>query len=78
MSDLPKEFTDKLGINDGLFQCFFCLECMPYEGVFDDIFFVSQNQIGADTLKFICAAQIIRSNIDRSKLPVNLKVKSYI
>merc|ERR1719427_2461944 len=32
---LPEKMKLHIKRNDGLFQCFFCLECLPYDGCFD-------------------------------------------
>ena len=42
-----------VGLQSGLFQLFYCLECSPYEDVFNDVQIIPKNQIDLPSLKLL-------------------------
>ena len=48
ISSLQDKFKIMINRKDGLFQCFFCLDCMSYDGCFDNIYFVPESELPPD------------------------------
>jgi len=69
---LPSNLKHHIKRTNGLFQCFFCIECMPYDGCFDDIYFVPGHQL-IPNLQSLVYQNIFKNNICAEKLPKALK-----
>ena len=59
-------------MSSGLFQCFMCLECLPFGGVIEDIRIVPSADLGLSTLKGLSAASVAKEDLDTSELPKDL------
>ena len=72
ISSLPEQFKLMINRYDGLFQCFFCLGCMPYDGCFNDIYFVPESELLPD-LQSLVSKFLFQNSINISRLPQALK-----
>jgi len=72
ISSLPKEIQVKINRSDGLFQCFYCLDCMPYDGCFDDIYFIPRSDL-IPSLQSLVSKFIFHHNINTARLPEKIK-----
>ena len=59
-------------MSSGLFQCFMCLECLPFGGVTEDIRIVPSADLGMSTLRGLSAASVAKEDLDTSELPKDL------
>jgi len=69
---LPEKMKLHIKRNDGLFQCFFCLKCLPYDGCFDDIYFVPGDDF-VPSLQSLASKSIFQNQLITKKLPAALK-----
>jgi len=72
ISSLPGKVKLMINRYDGLFQCFFCLDCMPFDGCFDGIYFVPETEL-VPNLQSIVSQFLFKNNINTSRLPNGLR-----
>jgi len=72
LAELPSKFKLKIQRCDGLFQCFFCLQCMPFDGCFDDIYFLPQSEL-IPSLQSLVSKSVFQNHISTTRLPDTLK-----
>ena len=53
LEEIPPEAQDHIGLRSGLFQLFFCLECMPLN-CFKDIFFIRKTDLYQNIAGMLC------------------------
>jgi len=75
IKNLPEKLQEHIQRNTGIFQCFFCLHCMPCDGCFEDIFFVPETEL-FPSLQSLASRFIFQNNISTNALPE--KLKSYV
>lgn len=68
ISKLPNQIKLHIRRNYGLFQCFFCLDCMPFSGCFDDIYFVPEVEL-IPSLQSLVSKYVFRNHLNTQKLP---------
>eukprot|EP00092_Neocalanus_flemingeri_P018493 GFUD01020013.1.p1 GENE.GFUD01020013.1~~GFUD01020013.1.p1 ORF type:complete len:293 (-),score=74.13 GFUD01020013.1:17-895(-) len=69
---IPEKIKLHIKRNDGLFQCFFCVECMPFDGCVDDICFVPSCEL-VPNLQSLVSRSIFHNNLTTKELPEALK-----
>ena len=72
LEDIPPEVQEQIGLSSGLFQLFFCLECMPLN-CFKDLFFVSKTEF-VPSLSSLAAEEVVKAKSFRcDQLPLTLQ-----
>jgi len=72
IAKLPTKVKLNIKRSDGLFQCFFCLDCMPFDGCFDDIYFLPESEL-IPNLQSLASKCVFQSDENTQKLPDALR-----
>jgi len=73
IKNLPEKLQQHIQRKTGLFQCFFCLDCMPCDYCFEDIFFVPEEEL-FPSLQSLASKFIFKNDISTDALPNKLKL----
>ena len=72
LEEIPKEVQEHIGLSSGLFQLFFCLECMPLN-CFKDIFFIRKTEF-VPSLSSLAAEEVVKAaSFSCDQLPLSLQ-----
>ena len=75
VESLPVQLQEKINRAEGLFQLFYCLECMPLNH-FKDMYFVPKTDFVPSLKSLAATVAVKKSKINTSQLPYHLK--SYV
>jgi len=71
LCDMPTEMKERITLADGLFQCFYCIECSGFSNCFDEVRIVPQEAIEVNTLRYLSA--VASKDQDVKGIPVHLQ-----
>lgn len=71
LTDLPSEMKERLCLSDGLFQCFYCIECAGYSNCFDEVRIIPQEAIEVNSLRYLSA--VAAKDQDVKGIPIHLQ-----
>jgi len=69
---LPASARALCGMESGLFQVFYCLNCTPYDGCFDDMELIPESEM-VPSLQTLASIKIVEAGLELETLPTKLR-----